>query len=86
MKKNTLISFSASWCKPCQNMKQTIDNLEHLGYNVERYDIDEHQELRDEYGVSSVPTFIIVNTNDEEKYRLIGATTLVKLTQLMEDE
>lgn len=83
--KNTLLSFTATWCKPCQNMKPIIDNMEHLGYTVERYDIELNDDIRKEYKINSVPTFIILDEDDNEKYRITGSTTLVNLTKHMEE-
>jgi thiol-disulfide isomerase/thioredoxin len=61
----TLIVFFATWCNPCQRAKPAVDRLEAAGVHVVRYDIDQHLDLVQKYGVASVPTFFLVRSDDK---------------------
>lgn len=70
-----LLDFTASWCKPCDEMKPVIDRLEQAGYPVQKIDIDHDPEKRAErYGVTSLPTFI-VTVDGKEADRIVGPAT-----------
>jgi thioredoxin 1 len=78
---NTLlfISFKASWCKPCKEIKPFIDYLKEQYKNVNFYDIDIEDEdvesITNYFNIKKVPTFIyykngitcnsIIGTNKE---------------------
>ncbi len=57
--------FTASWCGPCQRDKTAVDELERHGYTVVRYDIDRHPTIARQYGVESVPTYIVRHKDRE---------------------
>lgn len=57
-----LIDFSASWCGPCKKMLPNVHNLsnkypEHVICSV---DVDEVEELANEYNIKSLPTFVFI--------------------------
>ena len=58
--KPKLLVFSATWCGPCQRAKPAEDAIEASGIEVIRHDIDEEPELGRRYGITAVPTFIVV--------------------------
>lgn len=78
---NKLIVFSATWCGPCKAMKPVVDQLDQS--RVERYDIDQSRDKLEQYKVSAVPTFIAVDEAGTEINRIMGATTLSKLQELL---
>jgi len=53
--------FTASWCGPCKSITPHIQKLSESNQTVDflKIDIDENQELAEEYEVGSVPTFIL---------------------------
>ena len=55
-----LLDFTASWCKPCQQMRPAIEQLKAAGYPIQEVDYDERQDLARQYQVTSVPTFVLV--------------------------
>jgi thiol-disulfide isomerase/thioredoxin len=57
----SLIVFSATWCGPCQAAKPAIKEIESRGFKITRYDLDADRAVADKYGITSVPTFIIVD-------------------------
>ena len=78
---NKLIVFSATWCGPCKAMKPVVDQLDQS--RIERYDIDQSRDKLEQYKVSAVPTFIAVDEAGTEINRIMGATTLSKLQELL---
>ena len=68
-----LFYFTASWCKPCQKIKPSIQSLsdkcdnELTGNNklvVYMVDIDDNDELVKKFNIRSVPTFILIKDNN----------------------
>ena len=58
-----LVDFFAEWCGPCQLMSPIIEEItrENKDNNIKigKIDIDENQEVAAQYGVMSIPTFIV---------------------------
>ena len=53
--------FTASWCGPCKAITPHIQKVSESNKSVDfvKIDIDENQDLAEEYEVASVPTFIL---------------------------
>ena len=66
-----ILKFSATWCRPCKNLTNTLDQMV-LPYVVQNIDIDEEPGLSSDYSVRSVPTMILVDDEGKELSRLIG--------------
>jgi len=73
-----LLDFYSDWCGPCQAMKPTIDGLEREGYVVQRVNYDEQPELCQRYGITRLPSFVIVERGKEID-RIIGPTSVERL-------
>ncbi len=58
--KYVVTQFTASWCGPCQMIKPYLENYAKDYSNVHfvKVDVDEADELVDEYRPQSVPLFI----------------------------
>src|SRR3990170_7460696 len=69
-----LVDFTAAWCPPCRVMKPVLAELaaERDDLRVVQLDVDAHQRTAAEYGVLSMPTFILFR-DGREVQRLIGA-------------
>ena len=69
-----LVDFTASWCPPCRVMKPVLAELaaERDDLRIVQLDVDEHQRTAADYGVLSMPTFILFRDGAEVR-RLIGA-------------
>jgi thioredoxin 1 len=83
----TLVDFWAEWCAPCRMIAPVLDELaaEFEGRaTVGKVNVDEASELAQEFGVSSIPTLIIMK-NGEEVKRFVGVTSKDDLSQALEE-
>ena len=56
-----VVDFSAAWCGPCKKMQPILDELAtECQVPVAKVEVDEQPELTETYGVSSVPTILVV--------------------------
>ena len=78
-----LVDFTAAWCPPCRVMKPVLAELdaERDDLRVVQLDVDADQRTAAEYGVLSMPTFILFRGGREVK-RLVGARPRRRLEQL----
>jgi len=62
--KPMFIDFNATWCGPCKLMKPMFEDLaiQYQGkVNFISIDTDKNPEIADQYGVTSIPTFVLVH-------------------------
>jgi thiol-disulfide isomerase/thioredoxin len=74
-----LLDFHAHWCGPCRQMRPAVKELIQNGYPVKSIDIDKAPAWRERYGVSGVPTFIVVDRSGRELDRTSGAQPVAAL-------
>ena len=70
-----LVDFFATWCGPCRMMAPTIDEVagEMAGKaSVYKVDIDESPDIAQQFGLMSVPTFMVFE-GGKPKAKTIGA-------------
>ena len=69
-----LVDFTAAWCPPCRVMKPVLAELadERDDLRVVQLDVDADQRTAAEFGVLSMPTFILFR-DGREVQRLVGA-------------
>lgn len=80
-----LVDFFATWCGPCKMMLPIIEELakeEGGKFKVAKINVDENNDLAQEYEVMSIPTFIIFK-NGKEVERVMGAQAKEKLLELL---
>jgi thioredoxin 1 len=77
-----LVDFTAAWCPPCRVMKPILAELDadRDDLRVVQLDVDADQRTAAEYGVLSMPTFILFHGGREVK-RLVGARPRRRLEQ-----
>ena len=71
----TLKDFYADWCGPCKTQDPILEDLEEDWGDVEfeKINVDEEQDLANEYQVRSLPTLIVEN-DDGIVERFVGVT------------
>ncbi len=68
-----LADFNADWCGPCRMLKPIVEEIaeENPNIKVVSINIDDEDELADEYDVASIPC-VVVFKNGVEVERSIG--------------
>jgi thiol-disulfide isomerase/thioredoxin len=56
-----MLDFTAEWCGPCRQMRPAIEQLVEMGYPIKPVDMDQSQDLADQYHVKDVPTFVVID-------------------------
>ena len=59
---HAILLFSATWCGPCQVLKQRIGNIKAAlptGVVLEVVDCDEHPDFSKQHQVRSIPTMLL---------------------------
>ncbi|MFC7176193.1 thioredoxin family protein [Halosegnis marinus] len=72
----SLKDFHADWCGPCKTQDPILDELkEEYGdrFDLVKVNVDEEQDVANEYQVRSLPTLIIEN-DDGIVERFVGVT------------
>lgn len=70
-----LVDFFATWCGPCRMMAPVIDEIanEKAGeVSVYKIDVDESPSIAQQYGIMSIPTFIVFR-NGKPTAQILGA-------------
>ena len=80
-----LVDFYADWCGPCQMMKPVVEEFRegHPEVTVQTINIDEQEELAEQYGVSGIPCFVLLE-DGKEVAREVGVMPLKKLEKMLE--
>lgn len=71
-----LVDFWAEWCGPCKMLTPVLDELatEYAGRaTIAKVNIDDHQELAVQYGITSIPTLLLFKNGN-----VIGQTVGLK--------
>ena len=74
--KKVLIDFYADWCEPCKMMSPVIDEIaeeKQEKIKVGKINVDENQDLAEEYDVMTIPTIMIISNGEIQK-TFIGVT------------
>lgn len=83
--KKVLLDFYADWCSPCRLVLPIVGKIAEKNpqYVVGKINIDESPELAEEYGVSSIPTLIVLE-NGKELRRSLGAKPEQQILAMLE--
>ena len=81
-----LADFNAEWCGPCQAMKPMLDEISESdpGYKIVSINIDDEDELAEEYEITSIPCLVVFK-NGKEFNRSVGLMSRDDIAALMED-
>ncbi len=80
-----LVDFWATWCGPCRMVAPAIEKLSEETQGtakIAKLDVDECRAIAQQYGVTSIPTFIVFK-NGEVANKALGAMPLSKLKELL---
>ena len=82
----TLLKFKADWCGPCRAMTPVVEQLDREDDRliVQEVDIDSNPQLRVDYGIRSIPAFVLIR-DQREVGRMVGSYTLSELKQFVKD-
>jgi len=81
-----LLDFHADWCGPCKTQDPILEDLiEDWGDSVdlEKIDVDENQDVANEYQVRSLPT-VVVENDDGIVDRFVGVTQREQIEAALE--
>jgi thioredoxin 1 len=80
-----LLDFWAPWCSPCRIMAPVLEEIkkEVRDVEIEEINVDENNEKASQYGVMSIPTYV-VEKDGKEVGRKIGVTSKQDLIQILQ--
>ncbi|HBF86835.1 MAG TPA: thioredoxin [Clostridiales bacterium] len=81
-----LVDFNADWCGPCRAMKPLLDELSENNekYKIVSVNIDDEDELAENYDVSSIPCLVLFDAGKEVK-RSVGLIPKDAIAAFAED-
>ena len=62
-----LVDFYATWCGPCKMLSPIIEDIaDEAGgrFNVCRVDVDQEAALASRFGISAVPTLVVIKNGE----------------------
>jgi len=82
----TIKDFYADWCGPCKTQDPILEEVEEDWTDVEfeKIDVDEQQDIANEYSVRSLPTLVVENDEGVVE-RFIGVTQADKIETALEE-
>ncbi len=84
--KKVLVDFNADWCGPCKMLKPIVEDFSNHQDDVKvvSINIDDEEELAEEYNVFSIPCLVLLEQGKEVK-RSVGFLPKDKLEQFIGD-
>jgi thioredoxin 1 len=82
-----VLYFTADWCNPCKKVKPIVEELnrEQIIAKFFIIDVDQELEMASDFEVRSIPTFVLVEDN-QEVARTTGAKTREQLMEFINNE
>jgi thioredoxin 1 len=72
-----IVEFWAGWSDPCKAMAPMLESVaedEAVPVKIARVNVEDHENLTEQYGVRSVPTLLIFNQGGLQD-QIVGRTT-----------
>ena len=81
-----LVDFNADWCGPCRMLAPVIENIAKEKENIKviSINIDQEEELAEQYNVYSIPCLVYIKDGKEIK-RNVGLLSKSELEEWMEE-
>lgn len=82
--KTVLLDFYADWCGPCRMVSPLVDEIaaENPQFLVGKINIDEEEALALRFGISTIPTLIVMK-NGEVVNRSVGARPKAQILAML---
>ncbi len=83
-----LVDFYADWCGPCRTMAPILEELAdqfESKFKIVKVNIENNQQIAEQYNIASIPTFIIFKNGQESK-QLTGSLPKTELENIMQSE
>jgi thioredoxin 1 len=82
-----ILYFTADWCNPCKKTRPIVEELDREQIMAKFFiiDVDSEIEMTQDFGIKSVPTFVLMKDNSEI-HRVTGAQTRQQLEELIRYE
>lgn len=82
--KKVLIDFWAAWCGPCRMVSPIVDEIaeERTDIKVGKINVDEAPELAAAFGITSIPTLIVME-NGKIVNKAVGAMPKTEILKLL---
>lgn len=79
-----LVDCYATWCGPCKMLSPIIDEVsnEVKNYTFYKLDVDENENIAEEYGIMSIPTLLIFE-DGKLKEKTVGFKTKEELLEIL---
>lgn len=79
-----ILKFTADWCVACKNMSKLLEDIPN---NITEVDIesDEGDDLSTKFKIRSIPTLVVIDSNDEEVKRFIGTMSKAGLEDMIKE-
>lgn len=84
--KTVLLDFWATWCGPCQMIVPVLDEIaeECPDITVGKIDVDKEQELAMSFGITSIPTLIVIK-NGKAVDKAVGMRAKNQILEMIDN-
>jgi thioredoxin 1 len=80
-----VLKFYADWCQPCKMLSKIIEGAkDKITLPIEEINIDDNQELAQQYGIRGIPALVIVDDAGKEVRRQSGMLVEDKLLEFLQ--